>query len=85
VDEVCGALSMEIDTGLVWRRFATEAGDTDIECLGFVGDESNMPPDLWREWEWLLDRWNESVADGADYEATVAWSYYDRLGTPGVN
>ena len=71
-------LTMEPDTGLVWRRV-----DEDLEPLGFIGDEDAMPDDLAGEWEYLLDVWNDSAEGG--HEKSAVFSYYDRLSVARMN
>lgn len=78
-----GSLSMDPDTGLVWRKPAD--CDDDHEYLGYIEDDDNMPPDLWPEWEWLKMEWRDRGNFTRACAATAAWSYYDRLSIPGVN
>ena len=64
-------LTMERDTGFVWRRLHDEE---DLEPCGFIGDKDAAPPDLQAEWDVLLDWWNDgqSYADACLRTARAA-------------
>lgn len=77
-DPRCGDLSMERDTGLVYRHVGEER-----EPCGFVEDDDSVPPDLHAEWAVLRDIWRDSLGGGHEREA--AWGYYERLSIARMN
>ena len=84
MDRFSGPLRMD-ENGMVDRLIKPEEGDSYYEPCGFVGNDYACAPDVEADWNDLLEQWNEARAYRAACDRTEAWSYYDRLGTPGRN